>query len=318
MAVPENRVQKLKYLRIKETDGTIYGDIPLAIDAENVTMQNKNDLQATIGDIDYVVQDDITTNLRNLKQNVQEINNNIQNLQINIEVDSELSNTSTNPVENRAIYQSIQSAIDSLRLNRPEIFFNTKQGWNQQNELIGQENTVYVYTNYKEDEQGNNIAGIKIGDGSTYLIDAPFITSAIAANIEIDQELLTISINPLENGATEEVLANLIESLKLNRPEVFFNTKEGWNLQSQLIGQINTIYVYTNYQQDEQGKNIAGIKIGDGKAYLVDLPFLDTLYFKHINDDNIHVTSAEKQFWNNKMRCYYSLTQDEALVFTTK
>ena len=48
MAIPRERVQKLKYLRIKETDGTIYGDIPLAIDAENVTMENQKDLQRTI------------------------------------------------------------------------------------------------------------------------------------------------------------------------------------------------------------------------------------------------------------------------------
>ena len=315
MAVPKGRVQKLKYLRIKETDGTIYGDIPLAIDAENVTMQNKNDLQSTIGDIDYTVEDDITTNLRRLKQDVQNINNNIQNL--DIDIDSELSETSTRPVENRAIYQSLQQAIANLSLHRPQILFDTKDNWDEQYNLIGQKDTIYIYTDYKEDDQGNKIAGVKIGDGNAYLIDAPFITEAIS-NVEIDSELSSTSTNPLENRAVHEALSQLADSLSLNRPQVFFNTKERWNLQSQLVSQKNAIYVYTNYQQDEDGKNIAGIKIGDGEAYLIDLPFLDTLYLEHINDNNIHITDEERQFWNNKVRCYYSLTENETVVFTTK
>lgn len=314
MAVPENRVQKLKYLRIKETDGTIYGDIPLAIDAENVTMQNKNDLQSTVGDIDYTVEDDITTNLRRLKQDVQNINNSIQNLDIN--VDSELSETSTHPVENRAIYQSLQQAIASLSLHRPQILFDTKDNWNQQYDLIGKKDTVYIYTDYKEDDQGNPVAGIKIGDGNAYLIDAPFITEAVS-NIKIDSELSSISKNPLENQAIHAALSNLAQSLSLNRPEVLFNTKEGWSLQGNLVGKENTIYVYTNYQKDEDNHDIAGIKIGDGNAYLIDLPFLDTLYLAHIQNNNIHITEEERRRWNEKVRCFYSLTDEETLIFTT-
>ena len=33
-----NTLEKLKYLRILEEDGSYYGDIPLAIDARNVSM----------------------------------------------------------------------------------------------------------------------------------------------------------------------------------------------------------------------------------------------------------------------------------------
>lgn len=316
MAVPKGRVQKLKYLRIKETDGTIYGDIPLAIDAQNVSMENKHNLQDTIGDINWKTQGNITENLKRLDKNIKNINENIQNLDINIDIDSSLSSTSTNPVENRAIYNVIQETIRNLSLNRPEIFFNTKEGWNRQFQLIGQKNTIYVYTDYKEDENGRQIAGIKIGDGNAYLIDLPFLTEGVS-NIQVDSELSSVSTNPLENRAVHEALSQLADSLSLNRPQVFFNTKEGWNLQSQLISQKNTIYVYTNYQKDENGENIAGIKIGDGEAYLIDLPFLDTLYLEHIKNNNIHITDSERQFWNNKVRCYYSLTEDETVVFTT-
>lgn len=53
-----NQLERLKYLRVLQEDGSYYGDIPLAIDAKNVSMekntQNRvNNLQETIGDIDW-------------------------------------------------------------------------------------------------------------------------------------------------------------------------------------------------------------------------------------------------------------------------
>lgn len=134
----------------------------------------------------------------------------------------------------------------------------------------------------------------------------------------IDTEISSTSTNPLENKAIHRAIAQAVESLQLHRPEVYFNTVEGWNQQNTLVGAANTIYIYTDYQQDGEGHNIAGIKVGDGNAYLIDAPFLDTIYYEHINDTDIHITAAERQFWNNKVRCYYSLTDDETVVFTTE
>ena len=72
-----NKLERLKYLRILEEDGSYYGDIPLAIDAHNVSMQNGFDLQSTVGDINYVEEQDITTNLRKIKGDIVNINNTI-------------------------------------------------------------------------------------------------------------------------------------------------------------------------------------------------------------------------------------------------
>lgn len=134
----------------------------------------------------------------------------------------------------------------------------------------------------------------------------------------VDSELSNTSANPLENRAIHRAIAQAVESMQLHRPEVYFNTTAGWAVQSGLIGQANTIYIYTDYQEDEDGNPIAGIKVGDGNAYLIDAPFLDTIYWEHINDTDIHVTPAEKEFWNNKVRCFYSLTDDDTVVFTTQ
>ena len=46
-------------------------------------------------------------------------------IQSQITIDKELSENSTNPVENKAIYEAIQDVIHDLSLNRPEVFFNT-------------------------------------------------------------------------------------------------------------------------------------------------------------------------------------------------
>ena len=47
----------------------------------------------------------------------------------------------------------------------------------------------------------------------------------------------------------------------------------------------------------------AGIKVGDGNTTIEQLPFIDWFYWDHINDANIHVTTKEKEFWNNKISC---------------
>ena len=47
----------------------------------------------------------------------------------------------------------------------------------------------------------------------------------------------------------------------------------------------------------------AGIKVGDGNTSIEQLPFIDWFYWDHINDKNIHVTSEQKKFWNNKITC---------------
>ena len=98
-------------------------------------------------------------------------------------------------------------------------------------------------------------------------------------------------------------------------------TKEYWDSQRSLIGEKNFIYVYTDHQKktDSWGRvtDIPGIKIGDGKAYLIDLPFVDDIYLSHINDSTIHVTQDEKNRWNNKVRAIVTRIDPENLIFTT-
>lgn len=68
--------------------------------------------------------------------------------------------------------------------------------------------------------------------------------------------------------------------------------------------------MYTDYRLDEEGNAVPGIKIGDGNAYLIDAPFMDTDIIDHINNHTIHITEEERQFWNNKVRCFESVVDE--------
>lgn len=94
------------------------------------------------------------------------------------------------------------------------------------------------------------------------------------------------------------------------------DTTEGWNSLVGYISEEGVVYIYSDYMQNENGENIPGFKVGDGLAYLADLPFSDDLMVNHINNLDIHVTLEEKQFWNNKVRAYHQ-TNTENIVFTT-
>ncbi len=90
------------------------------------------------------------------------------------------------------------------------------------------------------------------------------------------------------------------------------DTTENWNRALGMIPLEGEIIVYNDYSQtikviDGVSKlvNIPAIKIGDGRAYVQDLPFVNEdlriRIMEHIENPAIHVTAAEKLFWNNKL-----------------
>lgn len=105
----------------------------------------------------------------------------------------------------------------------------------------------------------------------------------------------------IDNQNTELVEA-INQFRKASYVSIYYDTKENWDSQISLVSEKKAIYIYTNYQQKD-GKDIPGLKVGDGGAYLIDLPFIDTQYFEHINNTEIHITQEERENWNNKVSC---------------
>jgi len=90
----------------------------------------------------------------------------------------------------------------------------------------------------------------------------------------------------------------------VNTAQIEYDTTAGWAAKRNLRSKEKVIYVYTDYETDADGNNIPAFKIGDGSAYVADLPFVS------------HVTQEEKNFWNNKVSVF-ALPEQEMLYFTT-
>ena len=115
-------------------------------------------------------------------------------------------------------------------------------------------------------------------------------------------------------------LDDKIDSTKENA--VISKTSAEWNAQTTLVSQLNTIYVYTDaftYNDGTKDIAVAGVKIGDGNAYLIDKPFItDYLAYvlmEHMTDNDRHVNTGERNKWNNKITCSDEIL-NETLVLT--
>ena len=75
--------------------------------------------------------------------------------------------------------------IKQLNINTAKFYINTKEHWDSQLDLIAEQNVLYFYSNYKT-INNKNVFGLKLGDGTSYLIDLPFETQILDEHI-IDQ-----------------------------------------------------------------------------------------------------------------------------------
>lgn len=101
---------------------------------------------------------------------------------------------------------------------------------------------------------------------------------------------------------------------------IYYDTTANWNAQAGMISEEGAIYIYSDYSTDIHGNPIPCMKIGDGLAYLIDLPFssqdLTEALFNHINDSTLHITQQERQFWSNKVTSVVDDTDPENLILT--
>lgn len=125
----------------------------------------------------------------------------------------------------------------------------------------------------------------------------------------------TLSIQT-EMSANQELAVDLGTIYPSGECKVLYNTSEYWNSRPQLVAKKGYLYVYSDYKQIDN-EDIAGIKVGDGTSYLIDMPFIDKPLDEHISNMIRHITSEERTFWNNKVRCYIDPENEQNLIFTT-
>lgn len=97
------------------------------------------------------------------------------------------------------------------------------------------------------------------------------------------------------------------------------NTTSYWNQHHDFVPAAGEIIVYDDGASTIEGGTIPQIKIGDGSAYISDLPFINahivSTLSEHISNQSIHTSLEEKEFWNDKVTCYLDTIDTETIVF---
>ena len=108
----------------------------------------------------------------------------------------------------------------------------------------------------------------------------------------------------------------LMQAIGLTTPvpygtaKLTIDTSANWSERITYVPKKGEIVIYSD-RRVINGTSYPGIKIGDGMAYVIDLPFvmddsvdliLDLLY-DHINDMDTHIYPEERTEWNDKVSC---------------
>lgn len=136
-------------------------------------------------------------------------------------------------------------ATNGVTTSTAVIYTGSTANWNATPDLVTKSGSIYVYNDYATVD-GTKVPAIKIGDGTSYLIDMPFVYSPSA----------------VEGGGDES-----------GGSKVVSKTTNEWNQDTGFVGVAGEIYVYTDAIDDEENK-LPAIKIGDGNSYLIDTPFV--------------------------------------------
>ena len=129
-----------------------------------------------------------------------------------------------------------------------------------------------------------------------------------------------------EHTADRDIHITAAERSLWNTGRVTTKTTSEWNAERTYVPTAGYICVYSDYSTttDESGNilNVPAIKVGDGTTHIVDLPFLigteaQGLLNQHIANTAIHITDAERTFWNNKISCTVESSNPEQIIFST-
>lgn len=92
------------------------------------------------------------------------------------EVKAGLKSVTDEVTEARGTYADLNERISEIAVANKPVLSKTTAEWNSTPSLIAQKDVIYVYTDYKIVE-GQKIAALKVGDGTSALIDMAFVAS---------------------------------------------------------------------------------------------------------------------------------------------
>lgn len=150
----------------------------------------------------------------------------------------------------------------------------------------------------------NNV-DVAIGDPA-YHNNAKYYAEFVADNVSnlIEPEQI--------EGTRYKMVINtpavIVTPTSLETAKISMDTSSNWSTRTDYVPKEGEIIIYTDRNEVDE-LDYPGVKIGDGMAYVVDLPFVGDEIANDItsaleatrNDTEIHVTNAERTNWNSKL-----------------
>ena len=168
------------------------------------------------------------------------------------------------------------------------------------------------------------VSGTLRGSIAKKTLNGSINSGGLSGGVSIPHQSTTVNYNSVRNKPSingVELVGNVTtEDLYI----VSENTTAGWNENPQYLPKKGEICIYTDYYrvEDDMGNEIVypAIKIGDGNAYLIDIPFADegSRYQilqelrAHEANASIHVSQQDRDFWNNKLN--YNCDGEELIL----
>jgi len=163
--------------------------------------------------------------------------------------------------------------------------------------------------------------------GLTYfsrkLNDYPTNT-VLEAVIDGIQDALDEKVDISQVGAPGGVASlNQLANVPFSQLPIAVDTTANWNSDITYIPPEGKIIIYIDrgtITKNNSTQFVPGIKIGDGLAYLIDLPYVGddqiasvlAVLQAHIQDSTAHVTTADRTRWDNKLN--YSITGENLIL----
>lgn len=131
--------------------------------------------------------------------------------------------------------------------------------------------------------------------------DAPIEDEIHRLELEIQRIDLIVEGNGDINGLVQEVdnIKEILADLQKKYPIIFYDTTEHWNSHPEIEAKRGAIYIYSD-AKSFQGQDIPRFKVGNGDAFLIDLPFMDA-DIRYILENYTPVSPEDRLRWDNKI-----------------
>lgn len=234
--------------------------------------------------------------------------------------------------------EAINSFFEDFYMKRGtcQIWYRTTAEWDSDPTLIARKDIIYVYIDadsYVDPETGKTVyvPAIKLGDDVSYLIDLPLMSASTSSVVIQHIEDTYIHFLPGEKDEFIAALdskaskADLNDVVEINAPTGTFNEATLNSLLNNRIKPIQyngKLFTYT-VRQDNKYRYLTTSEDPNEVQYVEVNIETGTWEYKvnsnqvledHIQDQVRHITANERTFWNSKLNCIDTVSEERFIL----